>query len=114
MSDRELDFTVLRDYGAQAEPEDIRALIDAVDDASDQNQVTWLAVDGRRVAKIAPVDEVPGPGGEVYSASEFLRMSAEERRAAALGRFYGNLHSPVAEADGDGLDREPEPGKTEA
>jgi hypothetical protein len=35
-------------------------LIDAIDAASDQNQTTWITLaDGRRIAKIAPVDEIP-------------------------------------------------------
>lgn len=59
MSGRELDLTVLDAQGACA-VDDIQ---DAVDLASDQDQVTWLTDGGKRVAAIVPVE-----AAELYEA----------------------------------------------
>jgi hypothetical protein len=76
--------------------DELGKLIDAIDAASDQDHTTWLTVDGRRIAKIAPVDEIPAAvtawADDVrISASEFMGLSTDRRRAL-LDRFYARLH----------------------
>jgi hypothetical protein len=76
MADRELDISM---FGPIDLDPDLEAAIDA---ASDQGQVTWLARDGKRVAKIAPVNEPP-----VEAIVSFLALDREERREAVRARW---------------------------
>lgn len=56
MPDRELDIDVTR---SQLTPYGMaEALSDAIDLASDQEQMTWIMHKGRRIAAIVPVDRV--------------------------------------------------------
>jgi hypothetical protein len=59
MADIELDLDLMDRLGwDKTGPGQLR---DAIDLASDQNGTTWLTAGGKRVAKIAPVDEVTAP-----------------------------------------------------
>ena len=102
MADLELNLerllisrTVLPDTDATLD--ELNNLIDAIDLASDQDTTTWLTVDGKRIAKIAPVDEIPEAitswtADDVQiSASEFTALSMDKRRVL-LDRFYARLH----------------------
>ena len=83
MPDRELDITALAEAilvpGGETDE-----LIEAVDAASHRYVTTWLTVNGRRIAKIAPVDESTDAAGAVVS---FTRLPRELRGAAVRGRL---------------------------
>lgn len=93
----ELDISEL-DADGHADPEASYAAIrDAIDAASDQDHTTWLTVDGKRIARIAPVDEIPAAvtawaADARISASEFMALDAGRRRAV-LDQFYQRLRS---------------------
>lgn len=83
MPDNEITFESitedeLNDYGH-------RNLVDAIDAASDQGRTTWITdPDGKRIAKIAPVDEIP--------ESAFGRaVSQHEEILAGFDRAYPKL-----------------------
>ena len=92
----ELDITERGPGSIEAVERAYERLIDAIDAASDQDHTTWLVVDGKRIARIAPVDEIP-PGTAAWaadagiSASEFMALSAGRRREI-LDQFYTRLH----------------------
>lgn len=91
MADRELDVTRLMESGSDTYTEnDLRNAIDA---ASDQGTTTWLTVNGKRVAKIAPADEIPED--VVEAVASFLRMSRDERREAIRARWAQPPPEPV-------------------
>lgn len=105
MPDRELDLTALMEtrdgWNHQLKQEAQGAsVVHAIDLASNQGTTTWLTRDGKRVAKIAPAREVPESR---LTASAFTALSAEERRAAALERFYGDLRGPLGDSDSEGV-----------
>ena len=90
MTDRELNLDDLTSDEWKAR------VTDVIDLASDQDTTTWLTRDGKRIAKIAPVDEIPDAitawADDVQiSASEFTALSMDKRRVL-LDRFYARLH----------------------
>ena len=90
MADRELNLDDLTSDEWQAR------VMDAIDLASDQDTATWIIRGGKRIAKIAPVDEIPDAitawADDVQiSASEFTALSMDKRRVL-LDRFYARLH----------------------
>lgn len=89
----ELDISWLGNQAAG--PYEVSALIDAIDAASDQDHTTWLTQGRKRIAKIAPVDEIPDAitawAADVrISADEFRALSLDKRRAL-LDQFYTRL-----------------------
>lgn len=52
-----------------------QAILDAIDAASDQDHTTWITNGGRRIAKIAPVDEIPD---DILSRPGALREMTED------------------------------------
>jgi hypothetical protein len=58
MTDRTITFEWLSETGSGNA---LSEVTDAIDAASDQDQTTWivLGISGKRIAKIAPVDEIP-------------------------------------------------------
>jgi hypothetical protein len=48
---REMDVTDARDF------DETQEFMDAIDAASDQDQMTWVKRDGRKIAAIVPVSE---------------------------------------------------------
>jgi hypothetical protein len=56
MTDREITFEWLT---GTATGNALSGIIDAIDLASDQDGTTWITSGGKRIAKIAPVDEIP-------------------------------------------------------
>jgi hypothetical protein len=55
-SQNETDVTLFRMAGAHSPQEDIDKINDAIDLASDQDQMTWLTENGKRIAAIVPVE----------------------------------------------------------
>ena len=72
VGDRELELSAdgTKDFAVVADE-----LMDAIDLASDQDQMTWLVSDGRRVAAIVPVDQAEHGQPEVLR-SRALRKCA--------------------------------------
>lgn len=91
-------------------------LMDAIDAASDQDHTTWLTSGGRRIAKIAPVDEIPGEllsprpviaHDEVAELLEFAGQvrAAMRRTSEAYDTLFGQAGSRLLRA-GIGIGRE--------
>ena len=97
MADRELE---LRETSLATG----QAILDAIDLASDQDQMTWITNGGKRIAAIVPVEQaeygitqaerevITAQSDDVeISASEFMALSLDKRRVL-LDRFYARLH----------------------
>jgi hypothetical protein len=74
-------------------------LMDAIDAASDQDHITWITNSGRRIAKIAPVDEIsdnildrPGTLREM-TGDEITRIARDE--LDELLEFAGQIRAAM-------------------
>jgi hypothetical protein len=97
MADRELEMNAGRRQGNEGQQDIYDDLMDAIYLASDQDSATWVTYDGKRIAKITPVNEIPdaalpppptqpGPGGPDFTTrlSRVLALLAADR---GLNRF---------------------------
>lgn len=92
MTDREITFESLAE-DEQAPLDRLSKVIDAIDLASDQDQATWITAESRRIAKIAPVDEIPDGLLRRITEDEITRLAASE--LDELLEFAGQIRAAM-------------------
>jgi hypothetical protein len=102
MDANELDLAAVLDSSGPIDAVGAGMLRDAIDAASDQDRITWLTRDGRRIAAIVPVDVAqaaeiaasvladPGKMADIQDAVEQAALADPAVRSAVANAKSGD------------------------
>jgi hypothetical protein len=113
MAERPAELDLTADWASDAEAWQER-VHDAIDLASDQDEMTWLLSDGKRVAAVVTTEEgeaaerrryAPLTGAEPDPAAEALNLVREQARTYLEARFGKNVWFRAPETFEGAFDR---------